>query len=229
MKKKGVKIFVGLVCLVCLIWGVYKAFLLHFYKIDYKSYVVECLNKIEELSINTNKNLANGNFYDMNLYIPENLEEKKSNTDNNKIYISNNVPQVWITRNTETLEQELEQSDDYRNANFEKLLSKYNITNRIDLIKYYDSHVNEKRNIFWNKSHIQMDYISANYITQFTEYGKNEHYYYLTNGLSGLMKQDSAFTTASVFKDDETYTIRFNNNFFNMNEIKKILSSISFK
>lgn len=226
--KKSVKILIGLICLVCLMWGLYKIYLLHYYKIDYNSYIIKCLNNIQELSINTNKNLANENFYNMNIYIPENLEDEKFNSENNKVYTLNNTPQIWITKDTETLNQELEQSD-FKKTNFEKILNKYNITTRIDLIKYYESHIKEKRNIFWNKSHIQMDYISANYIIQFSEYGQNENYYYLKNGISGLMKQDSSFTTAIIFKDDDIYTIRFNNISFNINEIQKILSSISFK
>jgi hypothetical protein len=236
--KKKVYISIGVIILLILIWGGYKAFLLYKYSTtDIAG--MENLNNIEEIYITTNKSKQNTTIENMNLYIPEKFEEStkiSTSNENTKSFSiigedEDNYTQtilVGVTKNA--IESTIENNLSYfKNIDYEKLMNKYNVTNEIDLIKYYEQNKDIKSNIFWSKSHIQFDCLVNQYIALTMTLTKNSAY--LTNDLNGFITYNSGNYYVKIANNDEIYylTISSRDNSFTYDEVLNILESISFE
>jgi hypothetical protein len=228
--KKRVSI---LVIILILIWSSYKAYLLFKYP---NITGIENLNNITDISITTNKNIQNTKIENMSLYIPERFEESKLNISTNettKTFTltgeSDDYTQImFIGVDKNKLEDTIKNDLDLKNINYQKLLKKYNIENEIDLIKYYEKNKDTKRNIFWSKSHIEINYLVKEYIIVSMTVSKTSSY--LTNDLNGFITYNNEDYYIRIANNDDIYylTITSHGNKIEYNEVINILESITF-
>lgn len=228
MKKKGLFIILAIV-LVCIIWGVYKAVLLYSFRgVDVTS-LENGLQNAQELSINTDKNLANDKFHEMNLFISEDLK-LTLNYDTSKVYEDENgIGVLWLVKSGFSKE-----INDVVNGKFgfsyEKLAEKNNIKSELDLLDYAKAHIGESKNIFWSKSHIQMDYLVNSWLSsRFVGQSVGDEIAVLNGDLSGIKSQGTnGFIQIYLLNDNAEYNIRLNKNVFSSEDVTNILSSVYF-
>jgi hypothetical protein len=235
--KKKVYISIGVIVLLILIWGGYKAFLL--FKYTYVDIdVTENFSNISEISITTNKSDQNTQIENMHLYIPKEFEESNiftANDENTKSYTIigednesySSVIFVGFTKDAikYTTENNLNSLIDF---DYQKLMEKNNVNNEIDLIKYYEKNIDNKHNIFWSKSHIEYDYFVKQYVGISMTIMKNSAY--LTNDLNGFITYNSGNYYVKIGNDKDIYylTIWSRDNSFTYDNVIKILETITF-
>ena len=236
MKKKNLVKSIGIIIaiiIVCAIWVVYKAFLLN----TFNTYIPteefgNTLNAIEEQSIKTDKNIANAKFYNLNFKIQENLTEKDQ-SDWSKTYLNENGTIVlWILKDNLYEKSAAISEDDNTKKfgfNYEKLVKKYDINNEYDFLEYIKNNVDKKPNIFWSKSHIQMNYIANNWIsTVFISNSTADKITKLKGDITGVKGDGNSMIQIHLINDDETYFIRLNKSIYPTEKISELLSSLYF-
>lgn len=234
MKKRGLKTFIIAAIILCTIWVGYKAFLLHYYKSDEHSYIKEQLENAQNISITSDKSLANTKFLDMNLFIsheykeynPQGFKEDNGQGYYQKIYSSNNETfDIWLQKMPFTLDDVL---SDFK-FDAKKLMKKYNIKDEIDLLRYYKEQKSTKRNIFWSTSALQMEDLITNYIvTSFSAGQNSKDYSFLTGDLNGIMTKEISYIQVNILNGNERYLLLFNKNTITDEQVKNILKSVYF-
>jgi hypothetical protein len=235
--KKRFYISIGVILLLILIWGGYKTFLLYMDSIaDIDG--MENLANISEIAITTNKNGQNTQVENMHLYIPEDFEESyifTSNDENTKSYAilgegkENYTSVIFVGFTKDAIKYTMENNLSFLNdIDYQKLMEKYNANNEIDLIKYYEKNIDNKRNIFWSKSHLEYDYFVKQYIGISMTIMKNSAY--LTNDLNGFVTYNSGYYFIKLVNEDDIYylTLWSRDNSFTYDDVIKILETISF-
>lgn len=219
------------ILLIVFIWIGYKSYLLNIYKNEYGSSILEkYMNNLEELNINYDNTLSNSNFEHLKLNIDDSLYEYSKGENSihykkdDEYYLSifkYNTPYYSFDSNQEY----------YHNIDYDKLFKKYDIRNGKDLILYFKDNYKNKRNIFWSKSHIQMDFLSKYYVIKQVEYGKSIDYknYYFNGSLNGILNETKDYFTIEVYYDTYTYLLSFNKGKYNFDDVCNILKTIYFE
>lgn len=235
MKNKKTKIGISFVILLFLLFIGYKVFLLYYYHHNDKEYR-EMYTKITDLAIQRDITTQNDKIGNLHYDLPNefSLEEEKNNQ---KIYIEYNAQGNQISRftigkaNINSLE---ETKQSLKFVNYEKLAKKYDIKDEIDLYHYYYEHKDEKRNIFWNRSHIQMNGFVNLYMLLVSTGNSNCNRYFLTQDMKGYMVNCSNSHSYNAYftHENNLYEVSYmgkEETSLTDQEFIKILKSISFK
>ncbi len=234
MKKKYV--LWGLVVFaiaISLVWSTYKIVLLSVFRtIDLKNneYIKEALGNTQELSVKSNRELANIKFHNLNFKIGEEVIDENLES-NSKIYKNEKGTMVlWIIK--DVLYKDSLVNDSVTNKfgfNYEKLSKKYDINNEYDFIEYTKKDLKYSPNIFWSKSHLQMSYAAYNWISyMFITMQVYDNIKILNGDLTGVMSEGDNFVQIHLVNEDETYFIRLNKALFDSERRLELLNSIYF-
>jgi len=232
-KKKFFIIFGFVLLLLFILWGVYKFILLKRLLPQSNSILIEITNSAEKLSIKTDKTLANEEYEDLNIYIPNGVVKYEDNRDFERvIYVAldNSAPiKIQIRKYHKWIDTIEEYGINDMKYDYVSLFKDYGFSHEIELLEYYKKHMNEKRSIFTSSKHIMMDFIAETYTRDlWGHYGNNlEYNRILTGDLKGVVfKNRDRFHIVKVYNDDYIYEIWIND--FSDSERDKIISSIYF-
>lgn len=234
MQKRGLKKFIIIAIILCTVWTCYKVFLLYYYKPNDHSYIKEQLESAQNISITSDKSLANTKFLDMNLFIsdeykeykPQGFKEDDGKGYYQKMYSSDNETfDIWLQKMPSTSDDLL---SDFK-FDSKKLMKRYNIKDEIDLLRYYKEQKSTKRNIFWSKSALRLEYLISTYIiTSFSAGQNTKDYNFLTGDLNGIMTKESNYIKVYILNGNERYSLLFNKNTITDEQVKNILKSVYF-
>ena len=205
LNKINKKIWMILVILVIVLFFLgYKFYLFNKYNVYSDS---DLKFSIQELIVNVDKSIANREFEDMHIFIPEEYTE---NIDNDKKK-RGRPKKVQISEN--------------ENINYEKIYKKYDISNELDLITYFEE--NKDKNIFQSKDAMQMNYLANRYISY--KYALKDEYYYLEGDLKGLVESEKYRYLVTIFDKDESYIISLNKDMYSYEDVVNTLKTIYFE
>lgn len=233
-KKRAINIVIMIAIVSSSAWIAYKTIIYSTYRTfdimntEFK----EVLKNVDEKSIKTDKTLANTKFHNLNMKILDDLVEKNLNT-NSKTYSNEfGTMNMWIIKDTTYEKSEAITKDDYTKKygfNYEKLTKKYDINNEYDFIEYIKNGIDKKPNIFWSKSHLQMNYIAYNWMaTLFISHATCNKITLLNGDLTGVIGEGNNMVQIHLINDDETYFIRLNKKIYTDEKIDDLLNSIYF-
>lgn len=233
--KKIVKILVVIV-LLCLVWVGYKGLLLSYYNTN-DEMSKELFKEVIEVAIEKNTTNQNESVSNMSYYIPSNYHLIKEE-NNQKTYTLNGTTEM--ANKIIIGEFNYESLDIIKSTvkfiNYDKLFQKYNIQDEIDIYRYYYEHKDEKRNILWSKSHIQINAV-ANFYLQIIGGGDSSicQIQFLTKDLKGLMsvcfvkEANLNYFTTYITHNKKMYYVRYlGTDIMSYEEFMSIIKSISF-
>ncbi len=219
LNKINKKIWMILVILVIVLFFLgYKFYLFNKYNVYSDS---DLKFSIQELIVNVDKSIANRDFEDMHIFIPEEYTE---NIDNDYIYELNNESAISLYK-YDTLDWFSKRISENENINYEKIYKKYDISNELDLITYFEE--NKDKNIFQSKGTMQMNYLADSYI--YTKFAVKDEYYYLEGDLKGLVESEKDRYLVTVFNEDESYIISLNKDMYSYEDVVNTLKTIYFE
>ena len=219
VNKINKKIWMILVILVIVLFFLgYKFYLFNKYNVYSDS---DLKFSIQELIVNVDKSIANRDFEDMHIFIPEEYTE---NIDNDYIYELNNESAISLYK-YDTLDWFSKRISENENINYEKIYKKYDISNELDLITYFEE--NKDKNIFQSKGTMQMNYLADSYI--YTKFALKDEYYYLEGDLKGLVESEKDRYLVTVFNEDESYIISLNKDMYSYEDVVNTLKTIYFE
>lgn len=219
LNKINKKIWMILVILVIVLFFLgYKFYLFNKYNVYSDS---DLKFSIQELIVNVDKSIANRDFEDMHIFIPEEYTE---NIDNDYIYELNNESAISLYK-YDTLDWFSKRISENENINYEKIYKKYDISNELDLITYFEE--NKDKNIFQSKGTMQMNYLADSYI--YTKFALKDEYYYLEGDLKGLVESEKDRYLVTVFNEDESYIISLNKDMYSYEDVVNTLKTIYFE
>lgn len=188
---------------------------------------------IEDLEITKNQFDQNVTFEKMRLYIPELFQEvKEESLNNNRTFVSkeeDNPLRIMIGTKTHYYKETLEEINQMKHLNSEKLMQRYQLQNGIDLFKYYYEHKNEKGTLFWSLNHLKMNSLADTY-TLIASYFSKENYF-LVKDLNGYMAFGNNSYYITVAYGEEMYDLTFYSNdehYFTHEQVMDVLQSIRF-
>lgn len=219
LNKINKKIWMILVILVIVLFFLgYKFYLFNKYNVYSDS---DLKFSIQELIVNVDKSIANRDFEDMHIFIPEEYTE---NIDNDYIYELNNESAISLYK-YDTLDWFSKRISENENINYEKIYKKYDISNELDLITYFEE--NKDKNIFQSKDAMQMNYLANRYISY--KYALKDEYYYLEGDLKGLVESEKYRYLVIIFDKDESYIISLNKDMYSYEDVVNTLKTIYFE
>ena len=219
LNKINKKIWMILVILVIVLFFLgYKFYLFNKYNVYSDS---DLKFSIQELIANVDKSIANRDFEDMHIFIPEEYTE---NIDNDYIYELNNESAISLYK-YDTLDWFSKRISENENINYEKIYKKYDISNELDLITYFEE--NKDKNIFQSKGTMQMNYLADSYI--YTKFALKDEYYYLEGDLKGLVESEKDRYLVTVCNEDESYIISLNKDMYSYEDVVNTLKTIYFE
>lgn len=235
--KKKIKIGLGILVILGLIYFGYKGFLLHGVKtISDREYKFMYAN-ISDYPIHQDTTNQNDFIGKMHYYVPKKLvlkEEKKE--EQQKVYEIQNIEgkkegQLIIGKANNTALEDAKKADKF--VNYKHLFKKYQIQDEIDLRKFYKEHMEKKVTIFSSISKLQMENFIRVYMFIISTGGPNCNYYFLTGDLKGHLTEEKngKYSEAYLTHNNENYIISFMGTESNIThqEFEQILTSISFE
>ncbi len=229
MKRKFI-VFGVFILIVGLLVGV-KNYLVLFYEgnKDFKS----IFSNIANLEITQNQLEQNVSFEKISLHIPEMFQELKDESSNNtKTFVSkeeNDPLRIIISSKARYYKEVLEDINQMKRLNSEKLMRRYHLQNGIDLFKYYYEHKDEKESLLWSLNHLKMNSLAENY-TLIASYFSKENYF-LVKDLNGFMAFGNNSYFVTVANGEEMYDLAFWSNeehYFTYEQVLDVLQSIRF-
>lgn len=177
----------------------------------------------QELNVNVDRSIANTTFADMHIFIPEEYTE---DINNEYIYELNNESAISLYKYN-SLSFISERLSEKRNIDYKKIYEKYNISNELDLINYFEENTNKSKNIFQSTGTMQINYLADSYI--YTKFALKDEYYYLEGDLKGLVESEKYRYLVTVFNEDESYIISLNKDIYSYEDVVNTLKTIYFE
>ena len=223
-KKIFLIIFILITFLISFYLG-YKLFMLNHYSNNYSNEIYEkYFDNLEQITLENNE-LANHSYFDLNIYIPENIAIYDKHND---FYIGGKKVISFYKYNSAFYEFE-NTGEYYKNINYNDVFNKIDLYNPVDLIRYFEINYKGKPNILWNNLDIKLTFLMKNYILSETEYGNNYYKrYYWCNDLSGIVTETNYDYKIEIYHEDETYLVIVDKVFFKKEHIENMLNSIHF-
>ena len=177
----------------------------------------------QELNVSVDRSIANTTFADIHIFIPEEYTE---DINNKYIYELNNESAISLYKYN-SLDWFSERLSEKRNIDYEKTYEKYNISNELDLINYFEENTNKSKNIFQSKETMQMNYLADSYI--YTKFALKDEYYYLEGDLKGIVESEKYRYLVTIFNEDESYIISLNKDIYSYEDVINALKTIYFE
>ena len=177
----------------------------------------------QELNVSVDRSIANTTFADMHIFIPEEYTE---DINNEYIYELNNENAISLYKYN-SLSFISERLSEKRNIDYEKIYEKYNISNELDLINYFEENTNKSKNIFQSKETMQINYLANSYIN--TKFALKDEYYYLEGDLKGIVESEKYRYLVTIFNEDESYIISLNKDIYSYEDVINTLKTIYFE
>ena len=154
---------------------------------------LEFNNKI----VKTDKSLANDKYKNINYYVPEGMvvEDVENNTDNYiKYYVNkediNKEKGTTSTKRFYVIDpincEDLKDDSEFRSIDVEKMIKKYNLNNKFDVLDFYIEKSKKKVGVFSSYNDIKLNYF-LDYCSSTIIIRENFHYYKLDGDLIGLL------------------------------------------
>ncbi|MBE6156448.1 MAG: helix-turn-helix transcriptional regulator [Firmicutes bacterium] len=225
-KEKKIIIVTLILILVFMIWFSYKIFLLCYYDNNYNIDLMNnYIDNLEEIFVKTDTGLANQKITTMNIYIPEELIY-----DSFGNYDYGLIRAIEINKYSTLFTTLINNQVFLKGINYESIFKKYNINNPNDIINYFKNNYKNKKNIFRSKNKMELQFLAEYFVaTEINTSGNNRKHYYWNNDTEGYMMEGQYDYIICVYNQDETYSIRINKNFYNLDDVMNILKSIYFE
>lgn len=233
-KRKGPLVVIActavILCLV-IIWVTYKSLFIYYYSTD-EEYFREVIKTTKTLNIESDKSLANTDFVNLHIYVPIDNELRKTEDNDELIYEKNGTTSLWI--NVDSINIEKKYVDDRLSTlGFDEhnLAKKYDISNERDLLEYYEEYLYDRPNLFWSADRIQMRFLSLYYLLSRVGRQDNIGEFYIIDGdeIEGDMSVNGNYRVVLLANEKKIYYLRFNRNFYDVDDIEYILSSCYFE
>lgn len=227
---KRIKFFILIFSILLLIFGIvgYKYHLLSYYDYEYyDSTLKEIAENTTVLEPKRNMELSNTKFYDMNIYIPENLEKDDIFEFDYNLGDKDAISLYKYDNPFYTIENEKEF---FKNIDYQEVFQKYSIYNPVDLIRYFEDSYDITRSILWPKDGIQLNFLAKQFVTKKMNFngGKGYKIYYWFNFNYGYMIESKNYYSINIYDGNDTYYIGINKNVYDFEETLEIISSIYF-
>lgn len=213
------------------IWATYKSLFIYYYSTD-EEYFREVIKTTKSLNIKSDKSLANTEFVNLHLYVPNDNVIRKTEDNSELIYEKNGMTSLWI--NVSSINIDKKNADERLSTlGFDEynLARKYDISSERDLLEYYEEHLYDRPNLFWPTDRIQMRFLSLYYLLSRVRRQDNIGEFYIINGeeIEGDMSVNGNYRVVLLANEKKIYYLRFNRNFYDVDEIEYILSSCHFE
>ena len=251
-KKNKKKVLITLIIFLIVFYILYKLFILVYfdnqfiYREEDKAFSNTNISSIEVKYNNKYKYDFNEEVHTLSYYIPSSyklMTDKKDTPlvmDNCNLYMKGYVCKEKFDsfvsvcsngyNNLYNLDYYGIDSQFFPSLNVHKILDKYNITNIIDLIKYYEKTKDYHNTIFTSSDRIKMNYIADRYAN--TVLSSSREFSYLEGDVLGYLQKfnEESYYGVVTFKRDIYNYDTYNINFYKMSydEVMEIINSIQY-
>lgn len=162
----------------------------------------------------------------MNIYIPEDLDFEYEGKYNKHI----REKAIYI-RKTDSLFPTMVTNQIYfKTIDYEKVFKNYKIYNQNDLIEYFVQNYKKEKNILWNKSQMELKFLTEYFVAnEINNGGYNYRHYYWNNETTGYISELKNEYIIYIYNKKDTYLININKNFYKLNDVINIIESIYFE
>lgn len=216
------------------IWLSYKLLLVNYYEEDDTEFIKEVLGMAENMDVEYDKESANYQFGTLSLRLPQDVVRNEDDEHlQERIFEKDGVRSVWMSVDSSSHIEIYHTEKNYANLKFSyDSLMRFDINDNLDLVSYFEEHMDDKPTVFWSREKIQMQSLAINYVRSLTLRGTADDKPYFVKiydgddvNSEGVIYINEDFWVISLYSGDWSFYIRLNRDHYDIEDIKAILES----